>query len=740
MQLNVGSHRFLNALRNIGLHVLGLAMLSLGTPLDALAQVIERVDVQRVGDEAEISIRFVSPVQYQRHSPPGRGSALNVYFQLQQQERTETAHVPETLSPPHGGLTVDMSVRYPEPDSSMLVRFPDVTTYRVRQGRDNRSITIYVPGNLAVQVDSAGASTSVDANARAQLKIAKAALEKNDFPAAVETLNSLLNLPPNATSQEAQELMGQARERNGELAKARAEYGLYLKLYPEGPGADRVRERIAKLANVSTSEVAATRPARRYEDTGWQITGGVSQYRYQGKSDTVIEPPRVIICTPTTDRNNLPLNTICSDTAVANSLNAQTLARIDQNSLISSFDFTARRRSEASDSRFVVRDVNTMYYPRKPTTRRDTNRLNAAYYDETNRDMGYGVRLGRQTGTGGGVLGRFDGAAAGYSVAPKWRLNAVGGDMVEFNSPYKKSFYGASVDMQPQLESLGGSLFAIEQRTEGQLDRQAVGMEARYFDASKNYYGLLDYDTSFDALNIAMLQVNWQNQVGTNFYLMADRRRTPILQLTSAVDTQFGETLGSLTAQIPDKKLREDIVSITPLATTLSLGVMHPLTSQWQLGGDFQVSSLSSTQASSVLPMAIPNAAGTGNTLLYTARGIGNEVLFSNDMLVISGTYINASHTTAITTYTAQSYSATHIARPGDRWQIDTGLRIYSQSKSDGEKLTRLNPVLKVLYRLRNNLSFEMEANMESEKISGGASPGHATRRYYFVGYRWDFM
>lgn len=718
---------------------LAAMLLVLCIPMSALAHIIERIETQRAGDEAEIIIRFDTQVQYLRHSPVNEGSNLNIYFNVTGVDPDFTGNL-ERNNLPKGELFSGATFRYPEPDSSLLVEFPASTTFRVRQGNDARSISIFVPIAAATTAMPLPSSADIESKASGYLAKAKDALGRNDAAAAVEPLNALLNLPQNASSQEAQELIGIARENSGEVAKARAEYDLYLKLYPDSAGAARVRERVAKLGAV-TPEVAAVRPARRMEDTGWMISGGFSSYRSHGKSSEVIEPLRVILCSQAQLDNPalVPADSQCSQTANSTSINPQSKSRTVQNTLISNLDLTARRRAESTDSRLVIRDVDSIYYqnPTKP----NTNRLNSLYLEHSDRNRGYMARLGRQTGNGYGVLGRFDGAFLGYDLTPKWRLNGVAGDAVEFNSPYNKHFYGASIDLIAPEKSWGGNLFAIEQRTEGKLDRQAVGFEARYFDVKKNYYALLDYDTSFDALNIAMLQVNWLGAAGTNYYLTADRRRSPILMLTSAVDTQQGLlNVGSLTASVADGAIRDDVVRITPMANTFSVGLMHPYTEKWQLGGDFQVSSMGSTQVSQNLPTPVAASASTGNTVLYTVRGIGNNILFRNDMLVLSVSYIDARRTTGLTTYSAQSYSITHVARPSDKWQFDTSLRFYGQDKSDGEKLKRINPVIKGLYHLRNNLSFEIEANYEREDRTGGTNPGKSFGRFYWGGFRWDWL
>jgi len=67
---------------------------------------------------------------------------------------------------------------------------------------------------------------------------------------AVTDLNELLLLPPNRYSQEAQELIGVAWERTGNARRARVEYELYLRLFPDGEGAQRVAQRLASLEGV----------------------------------------------------------------------------------------------------------------------------------------------------------------------------------------------------------------------------------------------------------------------------------------------------------------------------------------------------------------------------------------------------------------------------------------------------------------------------------------------------------
>ena len=93
------------------------------------------------------------------------------------------------------------------------------------------------------------------ASAKELMTAGKAAMAAGEYENATQMFNRLLNLPPNEYSQEAQELVGNSREKNGDFAKAQIEYDLYLKLYPGTEGALRVNTRLAAIKD-GTAKVA----------------------------------------------------------------------------------------------------------------------------------------------------------------------------------------------------------------------------------------------------------------------------------------------------------------------------------------------------------------------------------------------------------------------------------------------------------------------------------------------------
>jgi len=294
------------------------------------------------------------------------------------------------------------------------------------------------------------ASAEIEARAAELLAGARAALEKGDTTAGIEQLNALLRLPPNSLSRDGQELMGIARERAGEVAKARAEYELYLKLYPEGGGAARVRARLAALA-AAPAAAAAARPGRAPLHL---VTGVLSQYYYGGR--TKVE---TAFDTPTT-------------------VDRASFSATDQSTLVTSADLTVRNRDAEADTRFVVRDTNSKAFLEN---QKSYNRLTAAYYDYRGLQNGLSARVGRQTGLSGGLPGRFDGAIAGYGVAPKWRVNAAAGAPVEYPQlDARRSFWGANLEYQNLGDAWSGNFYFVDQTSDGLLDRRAVGTEVRF--------------------------------------------------------------------------------------------------------------------------------------------------------------------------------------------------------------------------------------------------------------------
>jgi hypothetical protein len=701
-------------MRNIArsFSILAVALLLSGVGINtAQAHVIDRIEINRVGDEAEIHIQFDVRIQYLREASLKNGE-IHVFIQLLEVDPDSASLLPEAKDSPPTDITPHFSVTYPGLDSSLTIKFDNEVSYRIRPGSDGRSINIFTTAlkpKIEPQTEAAPAlmtPEAVEQKAKQLMDSARGALKQGQASVAVETLNQLLNLPPNQQSQAAQELIGEAREKNGEYAKARVEYELYLKLYPDAPDVKQVKAKLANLPAEAYAKAVPQAVRKQPGDERMMAFGSFSQSYYSGVFHT--------------------------DTATANGANIifDTLSGTDQSMLITSLDLTGRKLTENTDTRIVVRDD---YRSNFLANTKNDNRLSSFYVEQSARDRSYLYRLGRQAGTAGGILGRFDGAWLGYSLSSTWRINGVMGIPVDFynTDAERKTFAGLSVDLTRLPEQWSGSGYLIEQRVGSVVDRQAIGIEAHYFDTKRNYMGQLDYDRMFKEINIAMFQGNWTNQAGDNYTLLADHRKSPTLQLTNALLGQTAQSIADalLLPGVTKESLIADAKALTPTANLFMVGMTHPYSSRLRLGGDFRINNISGTQATATLP-AVP---GTGNMYILTVQAIGNNLLLENDLGVASGSYISAQ------TYKGQSLAFTQTETFRQRWRLDVSLQLYNQKDDSDVHMTRITPSLKLSYRMNESMSFDGEGGVE-DTHNAGPITDEKTRRYYvYIGYRWDF-
>ena len=161
-----------------------------------------------------------------------------------------------------GTPVLDTHVGYfaslPEAESArnlLLRRFPNAVVATLPSTPSSTLATL--PPQTA---DQPGAMTPAELNDRAQTLLAagKAAFDRGDNAAALAPLSELLNLAPTSSTREAQELIGQARLKLGDIAGARSEFELFLTLYPAGQASDRIRAQLASLPEKVAEKVAAS--------------------------------------------------------------------------------------------------------------------------------------------------------------------------------------------------------------------------------------------------------------------------------------------------------------------------------------------------------------------------------------------------------------------------------------------------------------------------------------------------
>lgn len=606
----------------------------------------------------------------------------------------------------------------------LLSRFPDasVVDFAARKKKTIEVAAEQAADKPAIQAFAPGASPEIEQQASSLMTQAKAAMDAGNYEKAVNLLNQLLFLPPNAQSQEGQELIGLARERNGELAKAKAEYELYLKLFPDSAGAARVRQQLAALGSKPEAAPASRDAAARKvvpKPVVKTVNGSVSQYYYGGQSQI-----QTAFNTPT-------------------SVEKSNISGIDQSLLVTNVDLNARYRDDVADQRIVLRDTYSWSFLDSTDS---YNRLMAAYYDYRGLENNLNARIGRQTGFSGGLPNRFDGALFGYRFAPNYRFSAAVGMPVEYpGNDSDRKFWEISLDAENLAGLWSGNIFFINQWVDGITDRRATGGELRYFDEFRSLYSLLDYDVSYDVMNIAMLQGSWVTAGQTSISLLLDRRRAPTLTTTNAL---YNNTV---TAMVPPPTSIKQLLNIyteaevralaenaTAVAYQAQLSLTQPLNPTWQLGLDIGMVNIGALPEVT-LPdgTVLEPSPATGNMYSGSLRAIGTNLYSGRDINVFSLSYTSAQEATPAFSGVQLAYNNTTYL--GDKWLIEPSLKYYRQQTNPNIDLARWTPGIRVSYQIRGSLSLDGEYIYEHTKTDSTNTQDISQTHYYAVGYRWDF-
>lgn len=692
----------------------------------AIAQPLDEVGLEYQDQGIVATIRLTGPVQYLRHFPESHGKTLEIYYdRVQGAASAETWVDNEVRKSPPSGLIPSFTVtsRDQQTKPKLVIEFAREAEYSVAPGKDSRSLLITIrpekrpvgKGPLPflptikpeVAAPPAAALSAGEANlaennkqARVLMVQGRDALSAKTNEAAVDAFNKLLMLPPNDYTQDGQEWVGVARERAGQTDKARIEYELYLRLYPEGEGAERVAQRLAGLTGrVSGPAVAAAEEKK--QATRWMTFGSISSRYYYGTSR------------------------IDSFYTFNNAAVTSSDTYNDQSMLITSVDASERYVSEEYDGRLVFRDVHTKNFLANQSSQ---NRLNAAYGEIKNRTQDYMLRLGRQPSTGGGVLGRFTGLSGSYGFAQDMHFKAVAGSLEDFSHGSQPVFAGASVDKGPL------SVYALSQRVESATDRRAVGTEYRYFEGNKTAFALLDYDTYFKAVNAAQVMGTVGTTAGTvNF--MLDHRKSPSLSIRNALAGASTPSVDALLQTMSASSLRELALARTATSNMGQVGITVPLAKKWQAGGDFRLTNTTGLQASgtTALEGILAATPGRGAEKSVTGQVIGSGLYMEGD--IWSGS-ITMNTSSVVSGRSLYLYNHTQFK---GGWAMDTSLQMYRQRDQFGSYLRRNSPMVRGAYRIKEQFYFDADLGYEFTKSTGAQQITKMKRYFYSAGLRWDF-
>jgi hypothetical protein len=579
--------------------------------------------------------------------------------------------------------------------AELKVNYPGAWIEQIDAGGTAFELPLAAQQPSAGPIEHHGDDNPATSKADALMEEARKLIVAGDTSRAIQIYTKVLQLPGHTRHQEAQEYLALAREKNGQMAHAKAEYQRYLALYPDSEGAPRVTQRLAALLAgdrqmkqaVGASNTQGNARVSRQSD--WRLQTYFSQY-YRRDANQLNDEDQVT-----------------SQSALYSDVNLDARRRGDR------FDFSSRL-SAGYRNDFLDEDTGPG----------DELRVSYAYADLSDSVTGLRGRIGRQSRNTGGVLGRFDGLNLGYEAGERILLNAVVGKPAYSSSDgidSARSFYGASINYGPILEELELGLYFIKQEIEGLDDRQAVGAEFRYFGENQSFWGLIDYDTLYNELGSAFLQGSWRFASRLSLHGSIDRRHSPFLSTGNALIGQPVLEFADLLELLPEEEIKQLGLDRSPVSTTYTIGLSHSLSPKLQINADVNQTSVDETPESGGV------AATPSTTYRYYASSLVASSLFKEGDVTILGARYSDSDTARVVSLTFDSRYPI-----GRAWRINPRLRVDRRERfADPDYEWLYTPGIRVQYRRSRNVRIELEAGKQfSQRETLGAD---LDRESYYI-------
>jgi tetratricopeptide (TPR) repeat protein len=535
---------------------------------------------------------------------------------------------------------------------------------------------------------------------------ARRAMIAGELSKAVQMYTKVLQQQPNKYQPQAQEFLALARERNGQIAHAKAEYERYLEVYPYEEGAERVRQRLSALLATSQDAAVAT------------VSGAAP-----GSARTAREPNPWSFRTFASQYYRRDVNQVNDQDEIVN-----------QSSIYTDVSLDARRRGERFDiaTRITAGYRSDLLDEEDRGNKGNDFRLSYAYLDVTDARTQLRGRLGRQTRNTGGVLGRFDGLNMTYTLNEQLRFDAVAGEPVYSTSTdYYDSrfFYGLSGTWSPFGNALEVGTFLLQQDIEGLTDRRAIGAELRYFGEGSSVWGILSYDSKFGELGSAFLQGSLRLPGNFTVTGLLDVRRSPFLSLGNALVGQQVESFEDMTVLFTEDELRQFALDRSPRVATVSTGLSKPLSPKLQFNLNASLSSVEASPESAGVP-----ASDESEYSYYSADLVASSLFTEGDVGIIGLRYAVSNSTDV---YSINLDSRFPIGRA---WRINPRLRVdYREIRSDQSTQWIYTPALRIQFRPGRHWRVDLEAGKRFSRRDMALTDQDRESNFIYIGYQFFY-
>ena len=581
--------------------------------------------------------------------------------------------------------------------SKFKSKYPKLWIDRINK-QDREILVVWLKSNKNVVVKheiekSIDNSLKSNNSAEALMERAKKAMTEEKYRVAVGLYTRVIALKSSSHHKEAMEFLGVAREKNGQLTHARADYRLFLKKYPEGDDAERVRQRLLSLRTI------LLRPRKKLKkgktrQSDMQFFGSILQFYRQ--------------------------DVISSD---------QSKTKID--TLSTNVNLLLRKRTESLNikSQFNTSDLKYL----NDSLRSDRDRINVFFVDVADINNNKSIRIGRQSQSKGGVLGRMDGALIGYRLNPTWKLNMVAGYPVQTSvsnlAQKNRPFMGVSADIETKKKNLDFNIYTINQKVDSIIDRNAVGGEIRYRNDNHSHFVFVDYDTYFSDLNTFFYVANLRFDNKAAVILTLNHNNSPILTTTNATQGQVTPSIESLLLTYSEDELYQFAKDRTAKYNSIALSTTIPITNKWSFNADGMMSNLSSTPSSA----GIDAIDGTGNEFFYSAQFIGYNVFNVDETMRYQIRYDDTKSFKRV-----RLTASTRFKLDNKKWRLHPQITVEKRNSVNGATTNKINAGLKLDYKIKRKVKVELDVKYETGKTD---FPVSITENNYFIsaGFIWDF-
>jgi hypothetical protein len=598
------------------------ALLSSLAPASSRAQafpmrLIEGVRIDRAGEAWDVTVGFNSPVQVRRHAPAERGETVHVQIALL--ALPEAPPPRESVSvPQHASVPLEFVGYEDQPgDFSMLeLRFSREVSFEVIQGRDLRSVVVRVKPEARPRAQPSDARSPLPpADERTVQLVAEGrrALTSGEFERAALLLQEVVALPENDQTPAALELLGLARERKGQLAHAKAAYEDYLRRFPDGEGATRVRQRLDAMLTARAQPIPPRREVhaeRRPSSLDLESFG--SAYVGYHHATQILDG----------------MGSEIFDSSLYTDLYSETRLRLPSAILRTRFS-GGYRHQFAQDAGGDETDVGSLFLS----------------FEQP--DGALSGSVGRRTRSSGGVLGRYDGAELEFRGGESWQLGVLGGMPVDSSrwTGFETDRFvgGVNLELGTFLDSLDVDLFGIgnRQRTAGSRG----GGQARSASSGRALRrGLLRLRRVLHLAQRGAAHRELAGDASTTVTGFFDYRNVPFLT-TCAMPCRAGGRPLALENVLSTSEIHTLAEDRTSHATSLNLGLSQQLLPRLQLALDFTAGDFSGTEASG----GVEGFHGTGWEFSYLAQLIATDLAVAGDIGVASLRYFDGSSGDVVT-------------------------------------------------------------------------------------------